>query len=166
MSKLLRNIYGLGILEFNYISQLYHCSLSYIIAQKQSPGSVLLKSAPRNFAKFTWKHLCRSLSLINLEALDCNFIKKETLTQVFSCQICEISESAFSYRRPLSIFRIIGTDAFLVYAADTFLRSWIFRIVSDSASSSSTPLRSSCSCVFWDFQKNTQEKQRDEVYVY
>ena len=28
----------------------------------------------------------------------CNFIKKETMTQVFSCEICEISKSTFSYR--------------------------------------------------------------------
>ena len=31
----------------------------------------------------------------------CNFIKKETLTQVFSCEFCEISKSSFSYRTPL-----------------------------------------------------------------
>ena len=38
--------------------------------------------------------------LIKLQALACNFIKKETLKQVFSCQFCEISESIFSYRTP------------------------------------------------------------------
>ena len=27
----------------------------------------------------------------------CNFIKKETLAQVFSCQFCEISKNTFSY---------------------------------------------------------------------
>ena len=36
-----------------------------------------------NFAKFTGKHLCQSL------------IKKETLTQVFSCEFCKISKSTF-----------------------------------------------------------------------
>ena len=30
----------------------------------------------------------------------CNFIKKETLTQVFPCEFCEISKNAFSYRTP------------------------------------------------------------------
>ena len=29
-----------------------------------------------------------------------NFIKKETLTQVFSCKFCEISKSTCSYRTP------------------------------------------------------------------
>ena len=31
----------------------------------------------------------------------CNFIKKETLEQVFSCEFCEISKNTFSYRTPL-----------------------------------------------------------------
>ena len=39
----------------------------------------------RNFAKFTGKHLCRPEP--------CNFIKKETLAQVFSCEFCEISKN-------------------------------------------------------------------------
>ena len=30
----------------------------------------------------------------------CNFIKKETLEQVFSCEFCEISKNTFSYRTP------------------------------------------------------------------
>ena len=30
----------------------------------------------------------------------CNFIKKETLAQVLSCEFCEISKSTFSYRTP------------------------------------------------------------------
>ena len=31
----------------------------------------------------------------------CNFIKKETLVQVFSREFCEISRSIFFYRTPL-----------------------------------------------------------------
>ena len=31
----------------------------------------------------------------------CNFIKKETLAQVFSCVFCDISENTFSNRTPL-----------------------------------------------------------------
>ena len=37
---------------------------------------------------------------MKLQALACNFIKKETLAQVFSCEICEISKNTFSYRTP------------------------------------------------------------------
>ena len=31
----------------------------------------------------------------------CNFIKKETLAQVFFCEFCEISKNTFSHRTPL-----------------------------------------------------------------
>ena len=53
-----------------------------------------------NFAKLTGKHLCQIFFLIKLQALVCNFIKKETVTQVFSCDVYEISKDAFSYRTP------------------------------------------------------------------
>ena len=31
----------------------------------------------------------------------CNFIKKETLARLFSCEFCEISKNTFFYRTPL-----------------------------------------------------------------
>ena len=31
----------------------------------------------------------------------CDFIKKETLVEVFSCQFCKISKNTFFYRTPL-----------------------------------------------------------------
>ena len=52
------------------------------------------KDVLRNFAKFTGKHLCQSL-FFN-KGLACNFIKKETLAQVFSFEFCEISKNTFS----------------------------------------------------------------------
>ena len=61
LSNDLDNNKSLKILQFNYISQSYHSSLSYIKGQRHLPGGVLLQTVPRNFAKFTGKHLCRSL---------------------------------------------------------------------------------------------------------
>ena len=55
------------------------------------------KGVHRNFTKFTGKHLCQSL-LFNKA---CNFIKKETLAQVFSCEFCEIFKNTFLHRTPL-----------------------------------------------------------------
>ena len=56
------------------------------------------KDVLRNFSKFTEKHLCQSLFFnkvagLRLEAS--NFIKKETLAQVFSREFYEISKSIF-----------------------------------------------------------------------
>ena len=48
------------------------------------------KGVLKNFAKFTGKHLCQSLFF-----QACNFIKKETLAQVFFCAFCEIFKNRF-----------------------------------------------------------------------
>ena len=48
------------------------------------------------------ENACAKVSfLIKLKANVCNFIKKGTLAQVFSCEFCEISKNTFSYRTPL-----------------------------------------------------------------
>ena len=75
------------------------------------------KGVLRKFAKFTGKHLCQSFFFNKVAGLRpatllkkklwhrcfpeaCNFIKKETLAQVFSCEFCELSKNTFSYRTP------------------------------------------------------------------
>ena len=45
--------------------------------------------------------MSESLFLTELQAKACNFIKKETLAQVLSCEFCEISKNTFCYRTPL-----------------------------------------------------------------
>ena len=49
----------------------------------------------RNFTKFTGKQLCQNLFFNKVAGLACNFIKKETLAQAFSCIFCEISKNTF-----------------------------------------------------------------------
>ena len=44
------------------------------------------------------KHLCQSLFLIKLQGATYNFITKETLAQVFSCEFCKNFENTFSER--------------------------------------------------------------------
>ena len=73
--------------SFGYLKNIYFeniCKRPEAVA-----GGVL-----RNFTKFTGKQLCQVS----------NFIKKETLTQVFSCEFREISKSTFSYRTPVGCF--------------------------------------------------------------
>ena len=55
------------------------------------------KSVLRNVAKFAEKYLCQSLFLIKLYPQACNFIKKETLAQVFSYEFYESEH--FFYRK-------------------------------------------------------------------
>ena len=49
------------------------------------------KGAVRNFAKFARKSLCQSFFLVKKESL--YVIKRETLTQVFFSEFCEISKN-------------------------------------------------------------------------
>ena len=42
----------------------------------------------------------RASFLIKLLAEACNFIKKEALAQVFSCEFCEIFKNTYFYRTP------------------------------------------------------------------
>ena len=63
-----------------------------------------VKGVLRNFTKFRGKHLCQSLffnKITSLRPEACNFINKETLVQVLSCEFCETSKNTFSNRTPL-----------------------------------------------------------------
>ena len=64
-------------------------TLQQIFWQKQPLPAVL-----KNFPKFTGKHLCWSLFLINLHAgLQCYL--KETPAKMFFCEFCEIFDNTF-----------------------------------------------------------------------
>ena len=53
------------------------------------------KGVVRNFAKFTGKHPCQSLFFNEVAGLARNFIKKETLEQMFSCEFCKFVRTVF-----------------------------------------------------------------------
>ena len=57
--------------------------------QKQPPEVFYKKGVLRNFPKFTGNHLCQRHSFL------INFIKKESLPQVLSCEFSEISKNTF-----------------------------------------------------------------------
>ena len=65
-------------------------------SRSSRPEVFCKKGVHRNFAKFTRKRQCQSLFFNKVADL----IKKDTLTQVFSCKICEISKNTFSYWTP------------------------------------------------------------------
>ena len=52
------------------------------------------------FSQNSQENTCARVSLIKLQAEASNFIKKETLAQVFSCEFSEISQKNVS-RTPL-----------------------------------------------------------------
>ena len=91
-----------------------------MIYRSSRPEVFCKKGVLGNFAKFTGKHLCQSLFFNKVAGGACNFIKKETLAQVFSCEFCEISKNTFSQRTPLvaasgysSLHFVIHSDVIL-----------------------------------------------------
>ena len=66
------------------------------VAQRCSVKKVFLE-----ISQNSQENTCARVSFfIKLQAAACNFIKKETLAQVFSCEFCEISKNTFFYRTP------------------------------------------------------------------
>ena len=63
--------------------------------QKQPPDVFCKKGVLRNFAKFTGKHLYQRVFFNKKLLKTCNFIKKDSVAQVFSCNCCEISKNTF-----------------------------------------------------------------------
>ena len=63
---------------------------------RSSPSEVLCKKVFLKIYQNSQEKTSTSVSfLIKLQALVCNFIKKETLAQVFSCKFCEIFKTTF-----------------------------------------------------------------------
>ena len=61
--------------------------------QKQPPEVFYKKGVLKYFTKFTGKHLCQSF-FFKREPQACNFIKKETLAQVFSYRTPPVAASS------------------------------------------------------------------------
>ena len=63
--------------------------------KEQPPEMFCKKGALKHFVKFTGKHLHQGLFFNKVAGGACNFIKKETQAQVFSCEFCEIFKNTF-----------------------------------------------------------------------
>ena len=85
-------------LHLRYFSDSVYAYLLLLLCIYRSsrPEVFCKKGVLRNLTKSTGKHLCQSLFL-----KACNFIKKETLAQLLSCEFCQISKSTFLHRTPL-----------------------------------------------------------------
>ena len=83
----------------------------------------------RNFAKLIRKHLCQSLFFNKVSTL----LKKETLAQVFSCELCDTSKNIFSYRTPpvaVSVLHRVHSDRFFFRVLSYWVILVSFRVLS------------------------------------
>ena len=83
------------------IKELVYSNILSSVLRSSHRRCSVKKGVLRNFTKLTGKHLCQSLFFNKVVGQACNFIKKETLAQVFSCKFCEICKNTFSYRTAL-----------------------------------------------------------------
>ena len=67
------------------------------------------KRIPRNFTKFTAKHLCQGLFFNKVSDRPATLLK-ETLAQVFTCEFCDISKNTFLHKTPLVDTSVIFTS--------------------------------------------------------
>ena len=127
-----------GLCELNslfwveIVKNIFLLLTSEAVARRCSVKKVLLE-----ISQNSQENTCARVSfLIKLQA-SCNFIKKETLAQVFSSEFCEISKNTFSYRAPLvaaSVLSEILPSKFLVLlikcsASVGVLNLWIFLLL-------------------------------------
>ena len=72
---------------------------------RSSPGSCSIKKLVfKTSAKFTGKHLCRSLISITLQAVGLPLFEKEAPTQVFSLEFCRSFKDTFYRTTPGDCF--------------------------------------------------------------
>ena len=94
----------------------YHLSSDRSSHRRCSAKKVFLEISQNSQEK-----TCARVSfLINSRLQACNFIKKETLAMVFSCEFCEISKSTFSYRAPPVVASVLSCDICLVLILKVF----------------------------------------------
>ena len=103
------------------------------------------------------------------QASVCNFIKKETLAEVFSCQFCEIFKNIFSYRTsPVAAFLNASTATMTLQLSkiNVIIKIHYFQIISYRVLEAATPVPESLfvikltltqvfSCEFSEIFKNT-----------
>ena len=67
---------------------------------KKKSFAVVFPNTVKNFVIFTGKHLCWSLFLITFRSEGLQLYLKETPTQVFFCEYCEIFKNSYFHRTP------------------------------------------------------------------
>ena len=65
------------------------------LIQNQPPEVFFIERCSQKFSKIHRKTPALESSFVSCRPDACNFIKKETLTQVFSCKFCDFSKNTF-----------------------------------------------------------------------
>ena len=95
-------------------------------SKKPSEAVTRRCSVKKVFLEHRKTHVPEPPFLKLLKAQECNFIKKENLAQVFSCQFCEISKNTFSYRTSP-----VAASEPCIYSSQEslFSNNWLLRVL-------------------------------------
>ena len=76
-----------------------------ILNKQKQPTEVFMKTVFLEISQYSQENTCARVSFLSLRTQSlpqaCSFIKKETLTQAFSCEYCEISKNTFFFTEQL-----------------------------------------------------------------
>ena len=85
-----------NVYSYRYRDTAFRIQVGIILYLKAATGGVLEEQMFLEILQYSRENTCgRVYFLIKLQSSACNFIKKETLAQVFSCEFCEISQNNF-----------------------------------------------------------------------
>ena len=85
-----------NVYSYRYRDTAFRIQVGIILYLKAATGGVLEEQIFLEILQYSRENTCgRVYFLIKLQSSACNFIKKETLVQVFSCEFCEISQNNF-----------------------------------------------------------------------
>ena len=91
-----------------------------LIISEAATGGVPQEKAFLEISQNSQKNTCARVSfLIKLQAETCNFIKKESLAQVFFCELCEISKNTFFTEHLHATASVFWKEATAIAAATT-----------------------------------------------
>ena len=97
------------------------------------------------------------------KGLACNFLKKESLAQVFSCEFCEISKNTFFYKTP----PLAASKDFLsFYSALTYYLFWDSFICTDEIVVKACSISNRCSWCFGCFKKISKQSNFTALSIY
>ena len=83
-----------GELRFRY-SICFQREINVLLVTEPATGGVLSEKVLFEISQNSQENIRVSLFFNKFQVRDLNFIKKETLAQVFSCEFCEISKNIF-----------------------------------------------------------------------
>ena len=79
--------------------------MTQAVARRRSVKKLLLNISQN----WQLNNCARVLFFVKLQAKTCNFIKKETLTQVFFCEFYEIFRNNFFHKAPLAAASVMSS---------------------------------------------------------